>query len=72
MGSGIGGINTIETCHQVLLDRGPNKVSPFLFPPALSTWYPGTYPLCMGIEAQILPSQRRAPRERTTSVTRRE
>lgn len=28
VGSGIGGIKTIETCHDVLLARGPQKVSP--------------------------------------------
>ena len=29
VGSGIGGIVTIETCHTVLLNRGPSRVSPF-------------------------------------------
>ncbi|MDA3962212.1 MAG: beta-ketoacyl-ACP synthase II [Planctomycetota bacterium] len=32
IGSGIGGINTIETEHKVMLDRGPRRVSPFLVP----------------------------------------
>ena len=32
IGSGIGGIKTIETCHDVLLEKGPQKVSPFFVP----------------------------------------
>ncbi|MYD43951.1 MAG: beta-ketoacyl-ACP synthase II [Gammaproteobacteria bacterium] len=32
MGSGIGGIKTIEDTHSVLLDRGPRRVSPFFVP----------------------------------------
>ena len=32
VGSGIGGIVTIETCYDVLLNRGPSKVSPFFVP----------------------------------------
>ncbi len=32
MGSGIGGITTIEDTHSVLLDRGPKRVSPFFVP----------------------------------------
>lgn len=32
LGTGIGGIRTLEEQHQVLLDRGPNRVSPFLVP----------------------------------------
>ncbi len=32
VGSGIGGLPIIETCHQTLLDRGPSRVSPFFIP----------------------------------------
>lgn len=32
VGSGIGGIVTIETCHSIVLDRGPSRVSPFFVP----------------------------------------
>lgn len=32
IGSGIGGISTIEAEHKVLLEKGPRKVSPFLIP----------------------------------------
>ncbi len=32
LGSGIGGLETIEVQHQRLLDRGPDKISPFTIP----------------------------------------
>jgi len=32
VGSGIGGLSTLETEHQKLLERGPSRVSPFLIP----------------------------------------
>jgi 3-oxoacyl-[acyl-carrier-protein] synthase II len=32
VGSGIGGIGTIEATHKVLLERGPDRVSPFFLP----------------------------------------
>lgn len=32
VGSGIGGIETLENQHERLLDRGPNRISPFLIP----------------------------------------
>ncbi len=32
MGSGIGGLHTLEDQHKVLLDRGPSRISPFFIP----------------------------------------
>ena len=32
IGSGIGGLNEIETQHSTLFDRGPSRVSPFMIP----------------------------------------
>jgi 3-oxoacyl-[acyl-carrier-protein] synthase II len=32
IGSGIGGLPLIETMHQILLERGPSRVSPFFIP----------------------------------------
>jgi len=36
IGSGIGGIETLEKQHQVLLNRGPSRVSPFFVPMMIS------------------------------------
>ena len=35
MGSGIGGINTIETNHSKLLEGGPRRISPFFVPASI-------------------------------------
>jgi 3-oxoacyl-[acyl-carrier-protein] synthase II len=32
IGSGIGGLSTIETQHKILLERGPGRLSPFMIP----------------------------------------
>jgi 3-oxoacyl-[acyl-carrier-protein] synthase II len=32
VGSGIGGLATIEECHKTLLEKGPDRVSPFFLP----------------------------------------
>ncbi|MGH4119080.1 beta-ketoacyl-ACP synthase II [Clostridium sp.] len=32
VGSGVGGLNTIEQEHKKLMEKGPNRVSPFLIP----------------------------------------
>lgn len=36
VGSGIGGIKTLTEQHQILLDRGPRRVTPFLIPMMLA------------------------------------
>lgn len=41
VGSGIGGLNTIEEEHQVLSKKGPRRVSPFLIPRLISNIAPG-------------------------------
>ncbi len=40
-GSGIGGIGTLEKQHQLLLDRGPDRVSPFFVPMFIADMAPG-------------------------------
>ncbi|MDE0420982.1 MAG: beta-ketoacyl-ACP synthase II [Gammaproteobacteria bacterium] len=35
IGSGIGGINTIEDTHSICTDRGPSRVSPFFVPSSI-------------------------------------
>ena len=32
IGSGIGGLSTIEETHEILLERGPRRVTPFFIP----------------------------------------
>ncbi|MBN1522009.1 MAG: beta-ketoacyl-ACP synthase II, partial [Candidatus Aureabacteria bacterium] len=46
IGSGIGGIETIERQHKIYLEKGPGRLSPFLIPMLLIDLAPG----CVSIE----------------------
>ena len=48
IGSGIGGINTIETTHTVCLERGPGRVSPFFVPSSVINMIAGTLSIKYG------------------------
>jgi len=48
IGSGIGGMQTIETQHSVLLERGPRKVSPFMIPALISNMAGGLVAIALG------------------------
>ena len=40
-GSGMGGLNTIETYHKILLEKGPRRISPFFIPGIIANMAPG-------------------------------
>ena len=48
IGSGIGGMLTIELQHKVLLERGPRKVSPFMIPALISNMCSGLVAIELG------------------------
>jgi 3-oxoacyl-[acyl-carrier-protein] synthase II len=48
IGSGIGGMLTIEAQHKVLLERGPRKVSPFMIPSLISNMCAGLVAIELG------------------------
>jgi 3-oxoacyl-[acyl-carrier-protein] synthase II len=48
-GSGIGGLSTIEHYHQVLLEKGPRRVSPFFIPSIITNMAPGQIAIEFGI-----------------------
>jgi 3-oxoacyl-[acyl-carrier-protein] synthase II len=48
IGSGIGGMLTIETQHKVLVERGPRKVSPFMIPALISNMCGGLVAIELG------------------------
>jgi len=50
VGSGIGGIDTIEKEHKVLISRGPSRVSPFLIPMLIVNMAPGQISIDLGIK----------------------
>ncbi|MFL2529486.1 MAG: beta-ketoacyl-ACP synthase II [Candidatus Azotimanducaceae bacterium] len=49
VGSGIGGISTIETCYDVLATRGPGKVSPFFVPSSVINMVAGHLSIMFGL-----------------------
>lgn len=48
VGSGIGGLSTIEAQHRVLLDRGPGRISPFLIPGIICDMGAGFISIALG------------------------
>ena len=53
LGSGIGGISTIEKENQVLLKSGPKRISPFTIPAALPNLAPGNLAIRVGAKGPI-------------------
>ncbi len=48
IGSGIGGLATIEEAHSILLERGPSRVSPFLIPGVICDMGAGMVSIVLG------------------------
>jgi 3-oxoacyl-[acyl-carrier-protein] synthase II len=70
VGSGIGGLQTIEAEHNVILEKGMKRVSPFLIPMLISNIAPGEIAIEYGLTGPTTPSVRPAP-PRTTPSARR-
>ncbi len=54
LGSGIGGIETLEEQNKVLLDKGPGRVSPFFIPMMISNMAAGHMAIITGAKAKNL------------------
>ncbi|NTW05441.1 MAG: beta-ketoacyl-[acyl-carrier-protein] synthase II, partial [Peptococcaceae bacterium] len=50
LGSGIGGIETLEHQHKILLDKGPSRVSPLFIPMMISNMGPAQAALAYGFK----------------------
>jgi 3-oxoacyl-[acyl-carrier-protein] synthase II len=50
IGSGIGGIHTIEREHQVLLNKGPSRISPFFIPMLIVNMASGMVAIRLGLK----------------------
>jgi len=48
VGSGIGGIETFETQHRHILEKGPDRVSPFFIPMMISNMASGQVSIALG------------------------
>ena len=53
LGSGIGGIATIEGASTTLKDRGPSRVSPYFIPMALINLAPGSVAIDLGAKGNV-------------------
>ncbi|NND81035.1 MAG: beta-ketoacyl-ACP synthase II [Gammaproteobacteria bacterium] len=54
VGSGIGGISTIETCTQTYLERGVRRVSPFFVPSSIINMISGNLSINLGLKGPNL------------------
>lgn len=50
IGSGIGGIETFENQHRLLVERGPDRVSPFFIPMMISNMASGQVSIKLGLK----------------------
>lgn len=50
VGSGIGGLRVIEEQHKILLDKGADRVSPFLIPMLIVNMAPGQISIALGLK----------------------
>ena len=50
VGSGIGGLRTIEEQHKVLLEKGASRISPFLIPMLIVNMAPGQISISFGLK----------------------
>ncbi|OGW87435.1 MAG: beta-ketoacyl-[acyl-carrier-protein] synthase II [Omnitrophica bacterium RIFCSPHIGHO2_02_FULL_46_11] len=50
IGSGIGGLRTIEEQHKILLEKGPGRISPFLIPMLIVNMGPGQVAIELGLK----------------------
>lgn len=53
VGSGIGGLETLEAQHDTLLQKGTNRVSPFLIPMMLPNMAAGTLAIKFGVKGFV-------------------
>lgn len=49
VGSGIGGLNILEAQHKILLDRGPDRISPFIIPGIICDMGAGLVSITLGV-----------------------
>jgi len=57
MGCGLGGLQTIEDSHRVMLEAGPKKVSPFFIPMIIGNMAPGLISIYHGAKGPNLSLQ---------------
>ena len=61
IGSAMGGLESIETVHTVLMEKGPRRVSPMFPAMLLGNLAAGTFPCASGPPGQTTAASRRVP-----------
>ncbi len=54
VGTGLGGLPTLEKYHSILLERGPGRISPFFIPMLIANEAPGNIAIQYGIKGPNL------------------
>ena len=54
VGTGLGGLPTLEKYHSILLERGPGRISPFFIPMLIANEAPGHIAIPHGIKGPNL------------------
>jgi 3-oxoacyl-[acyl-carrier-protein] synthase II len=54
VGTGLGGLPTLEKYHSILLERGPGRISPFFIPMLIANEAPGNIAIQFGIKGPNL------------------
>ncbi|MBF0496199.1 MAG: beta-ketoacyl-ACP synthase II [Deltaproteobacteria bacterium] len=57
IGCGLGGLETLETHHKVLLESGPRRVTPFFIPKLISNMAPGEIAIQFGLKGPNISVQ---------------
>ena len=70
IGSGVGGISTIEESVRVLVKRGPDRINPFTVPRLMVNAISGNVSIRYGLEGRRPRTRPPAPARGTRSVTR--
>jgi 3-oxoacyl-[acyl-carrier-protein] synthase II len=68
IGSGIGGFEVIEREHQILLEHGPRRISPFFIPATIVNLASGHVSIAPVLRARIPPRRPPAPPVPTASA----
>ncbi len=54
VGTGLGGLPTLEKYHQILMERGPDRISPFFIPMLIANLAPGQIAIHYGMKGPNL------------------
>lgn len=54
MGCGLGGLASIESNHEILINRGPDRISPFFIPMMIGNMAPGQLAIELGLKGPNL------------------